>query len=61
MLLVIGGKATSLVQVCSQLELVTRVEANPYVMPYEDQLPLYVCRGLKAPMASLWPSVKHYE
>jgi hypothetical protein len=30
-------------------------------MPYEDHLPIYVCRGLKTPLAQLWPSLKHYE
>jgi len=30
-------------------------------MPYENHLPIYVCRGLKTPLVQLWPSVKHYE
>ncbi|HVG60397.1 MAG TPA: glycosyltransferase family 39 protein [Hyalangium sp.] len=60
-LIIIGGTAEDHAQACSQVELVTRVEPNPYVMPYEDQLPLYVCRGLKAPMAAIWPRVKHYQ
>lgn len=59
--IIIGGSAEKHAQVCSQLELVTHVEPNPYVMPYEDHLPLYVCRGLKIPMATIWPSAKHYE
>ncbi len=33
----------------------------PYVMPYEDNLPIMVCRGIKEPLAQLWPSVKSYE
>ena len=33
----------------------------PYVMPYEDNIPIMVCRGLKVPLTTLWPSVKHYE
>jgi Dolichyl-phosphate-mannose-protein mannosyltransferase len=60
-LIIIGGRAESHAEVCSQVELVTHVEPNPYVMPYEDHLPLYVCRGLKAPVATIWPRVKHYE
>jgi hypothetical protein len=23
--------------------------------------PMYVCSGLKTPLATLWPGVKHYE
>jgi hypothetical protein len=60
-LIIIGGKAEDHAQVCSQLELVRRVEPNPHVMPYEDHLPLYVCRGLKSSMATIWPRVKHYQ
>jgi hypothetical protein len=37
------------------------VPPNPYVMPYENNLPLYLCLGLKVPLATLWPRVKHYE
>jgi len=33
----------------------------PYIMPYEDHLPIMVCRGLKVPIATLWPSLKQYE
>ncbi|HET9342666.1 MAG TPA: glycosyltransferase family 39 protein [Candidatus Eremiobacteraceae bacterium] len=33
----------------------------PYVMPYEDGIPIMVCRGLKIPIATLWLSLKHYE
>lgn len=29
-----------------------------YCMPYEDELPVWLCRGLKMPMSELWPSVK---
>jgi len=30
-------------------------------MPYENHVPIFVCRGLKTPLAQLWPSLKHYE
>jgi len=33
----------------------------PYVMPYEDDMPLMVCRGIHKPLSELWPSLKHYE
>ncbi|HEY5096226.1 MAG TPA: glycosyltransferase family 39 protein [Candidatus Eremiobacteraceae bacterium] len=33
----------------------------PYVMPYEDNLPIMICRGIKVPLATLWPTLKHYE
>ena len=32
----------------------------PYVMPYEDRMPIMVCRGIKKPLAKVWPAVKFY-
>jgi hypothetical protein len=32
-----------------------------YVMPYEDNMPIMLCRGIKRPLAQVWPAVKHYE
>jgi hypothetical protein len=34
--------------------------SSPYVMPYEDNLPIMVCRGIKKPLADIWPAVKEY-
>ena len=33
----------------------------PYVMPYEDNMPIMVCRGIRKPLGSIWPNLKHYE
>jgi len=30
-------------------------------MPYEDDLTLYVARGLRAPIGEVWPRVKHFD
>jgi hypothetical protein len=35
--------------------------SNPYGMPYEDGMPIAVCRGITQPIAKLWPQAKHYE
>ena len=32
-----------------------------YAMPYENNLAIYVCRNLKAPLWQLWPTLKHYD
>lgn len=32
----------------------------PYIMPYEDGIPIMICRGIKKPLAEIWPAVKHY-
>ncbi|MBV8530805.1 MAG: glycosyltransferase family 39 protein [Candidatus Eremiobacteraeota bacterium] len=35
--------------------------SNPYVMPYENDMPIYVCRGITRPLLSVWPYAKHYD
>ncbi len=37
------------------------VHQSRYAMPYEDKLPLYLCRSPKLPLASRWPHVKHFD
>lgn len=32
----------------------------PYVMPYEDNMPIMLCRGIAKPLKDIWPGVKHY-
>ncbi len=32
-----------------------------YVMPYENGLPIMVCRGIREPLAQIWPRVKNYN
>jgi hypothetical protein len=33
----------------------------PWVMPYENGIPIMVCRGIQRPLAELWPSLKNYR
>jgi hypothetical protein len=30
-------------------------------MPYENHVPIWVCRGPATPLAEMWPRLKHYE
>lgn len=34
---------------------------SPWVQPYEDNLPIMVCRGIQQPLVEVWPSVKGYR
>ena len=36
------------------------VFSSPLAMPYEDQLPIMLCRGIRRPLAELWPALKLY-
>jgi hypothetical protein len=32
-----------------------------YCMPYEDNNPIFVCKGIQASPDAIWPEVKHFE
>lgn len=34
---------------------------NPYAMPYENNLRIYLCRGIHRPLAALWPKLRNYS
>ncbi len=34
---------------------------HDYIMPYENDLPIYVCKGLKIPLDQLWKSVQSFS
>lgn len=31
-----------------------------YCMPYEDSLPIFICRKMKIPLRELWPRLRHF-
>ncbi|MDT4955715.1 MAG: hypothetical protein QOJ02_3853 [Acidobacteriota bacterium] len=58
--IIIGGKMEDHQKVFSQVEEAAIITSE-YAMPYENNLPVYVCRAIKAPLNSIWPQVKHYN
>ncbi len=40
-------------------QLVTRFNAS-YTIGWETDIPIMVCRGIRVPLATLWPKLKHY-
>jgi hypothetical protein len=56
----IGSTIDDLHRRCASVEL-AGVHDHQYAMPYERHLPIWVCRGLRVPLAKLWPQTKHYE
>jgi hypothetical protein len=59
-MIIIGGDRTDHEEVFESVEQAGLFQ-HDYVMPYENNLPLFVCRGIKAPIEELWPRVKHYD
>lgn len=58
--IIIVGKSEDHRKVFSHVEQVA-VITNEYAMAYENNLPVYVCKGIKTPLDSIWPQVKHYN
>jgi hypothetical protein len=56
----VGGDASVLRKVCASVALGATF-SNPWGMPYEDDLPIYVCRGFKPDVATIWPLVRDYN
>jgi 4-amino-4-deoxy-L-arabinose transferase-like glycosyltransferase len=59
-MIVIGGDYRQMVSLFRSVEKVGTTDAR-YAMPYETGQPIYVLRGLKGPMAVLWPTLKRYR
>ena len=34
---------------------------DPWAIDYENNLPIWVCRGIKKPLDQVWPAIKSYE
>lgn len=58
--IVVTGYAEYWREAWDTMELAETIRA-PYVMPYENNLPVYLCKGLKMPVEVFWQKVKHYE
>jgi hypothetical protein len=59
-MIIIGGERADHEDVFESVEQAALFQ-HDYVMPYENNLPLFICRGVKAPLEELWPRVKHYD
>jgi hypothetical protein len=58
--IIIGGKAQDHAEVFGEVTEAARVR-NDYAMPYESNLPIYVCRKPRVSLQEIWPQVKHYD
>jgi 4-amino-4-deoxy-L-arabinose transferase-like glycosyltransferase len=51
---------TNLDRLFGEVEQVGQTDCGD-CMPYEDQLPIFICRGPRTPLLVLWPSFKHFD
>jgi hypothetical protein len=59
-IIIIGGDANRYAEMFRSYRVAGRIDSS-YAMPYETNQPIYVLYGIKAPLGSSWPQVKHYE
>ena len=59
-IIVVGGTAAEHEKACGRVTEVARMHAA-YAMPYEADKSIFVCRDLKESVATLWPTLKHYQ
>ncbi len=56
----VGGNLDADRQLCGRAVAIGTFE-DPWGMPYEDGLPIVLCRNLRVSVRSLWPTLKHYD
>jgi hypothetical protein len=58
--IVVGGGEERLRGLFEQVERAGTTSCGR-CMPYENNLPVWIVRGLRLPVAELWPRIKHYD
>jgi hypothetical protein len=59
-LIVLGRSREELAEWFEQVERVDTVRCR-YCMPYQNELPVYLCRRLKLPVREVWGRLKNYH
>lgn len=59
-LIIIGGRIEDHRRVCTSVEA-AGFHSHRYAMPYESDLTILVCRGLRIPLDQAWRAVRHYN
>lgn len=59
-MIILGGELAEHQPNFREVKLATVIDCQ-YCMPYEDNLPVYVCKDIKEDLKTIWPEEKHYE
>jgi len=59
-MIVVGGDPARWAKVWRSVERVGELN-SPYAVPVETDIPIYILRGPRIPLAKLWPRLKHYD
>jgi hypothetical protein len=60
LILNVGGSVDRWKPLCRSLEVVGTF-GGEYVMPYENNRPIFICRDLRMPLPQLWSRLKRYR
>jgi hypothetical protein len=58
--IIIGGREEDHLESCSEVEVVA-IHETKYVMPYENNLPIFICRKLKEDFHQIWERNKNFN
>jgi hypothetical protein len=56
----VGGDPDRWQHACHSLEIVDRTD-NPFAMPYENNRPIFICRGIRVPLTQIWERLRRYR
>jgi 4-amino-4-deoxy-L-arabinose transferase-like glycosyltransferase len=56
----VGGEVERWRRGCESLEIVGQTD-NAFAMPYENNRPIFICRGLRVPITQIWDRFKRYR
>jgi hypothetical protein len=59
-LIVVGSTKEDNLEFFKSVEQVSTA-SNKYAMPYENNLPVFICRNLKGTPAELWRRIKNFN
>ena len=59
-MLILGGNLRDKQEVFTRVEIVGTVHSK-YCLPYENNLNIYLCRGLRVPLKELWAKIRNYS
>ncbi len=59
-LIILGGDAEDHLQAFQEVRQAGTIRCG-HCMPYENNQPVWIARGLKAPIAEIWPMTKHFD
>jgi hypothetical protein len=58
-LIIVGGEREDHLEEFASCELAA-THSHPYARAFETELPIWVCRGLRLPVAEVWPHTREF-